>query len=69
MNGWATSQVSQQVAEWRGHQSASGLECQLDGGYHQSACLEVDVGSVHHYQWRGGAHNKVEGQLKTINNG
>ena len=37
--------------------SASEPGCWLNS-YHQPACLETDVGPLHHYRWRGGVNNK-----------
>ena len=29
----------------------------LEVGYHHPACLDTDIGSIHHYRWRGGVDN------------
>ena len=59
----------------KGHQSASGPGCRLDGGYHRPVGVETDVGPLHHYQRRGGADNKnkkgsdVRGDLSLVADG
>ena len=50
------------MAEWKGATNQPGCGLMVfrpDRGYHQSACLEADVGSLHHYRWSGGVDNNL----------